>query len=65
METNGNQWKPKLQWNLRGQWKPKNQWNLHGQWKPKPQFNHKNQIILIIYQNSYPKFTWTMETNPN
>ena len=24
-----------------------------GQWKPKPQFNHKNQIILIIYQNSH------------
>ena len=33
-----------------------------GQWKPKPQFNHKNQIILIIYQNSYPKFTCPMET---
>ena len=32
-----------------------------GQWKPKPQFNHKNQIILIIYQNSYPKFTCPME----
>ena len=26
------------------------------EWKPKSQFNHKNQIILIIYQNSYPKF---------
>ena len=35
-----------------------------GQWKPKPKFNHKNQIILIIYQNSYPKFTCPMELKP-
>ena len=38
--------------------------NRIGQWKPKPQFNHKNQIILIIYQNLYPKFTCPMETKP-
>ena len=57
METNGNQ-NP----NGIGQWKPKPQWNLHGKWKQKPQFNHKNQIILMMYQNSYPKFRCPMET---
>ena len=58
--ANGNQWKPKPQWNLHGQWKPKPKWNLHGQWKPKPQFIHKNQIILTIYQN--PHAQWKPKT---
>ena len=33
-----------------------------GKWKRKPQFNHKKSNNLIIYQNSYPKFTCPMET---
>ena len=33
-----------------------------GQWKLKPQFNHKKSNNLIIYQNSYPKFTCPMKT---